>query len=134
MKAWSNKSRVKGMALLAMHELDRTGRTGFEVMGQNPALMARSTKLKDKVTMAALLALHDIKFGSAGNYHLRRGRGRSSITIVAPDKLAPAVVRDSEIASFRKFGLRLKECSKKDPSEGRVLHFVPFDALDLLRA
>jgi hypothetical protein len=159
MKAWSNKTRVKGAILFAQRELLRTEKTSFEVWkSEEPGklVMERAFSLKDKMVMGALLAIEEIQLGSNATYRLERGSKQDEIVIFASYKMGPgSILRDSEKRIFGKFGLKLKEGIRvdgdgikrlselglengKDYDEGheeaRVLFFKPKDAMDLLRA
>lgn len=141
MNAWSNKARVRGTALFALHELERTDRTGFEVRkfeAVGKLVMSRDSSLKDKMVMAALLAIEELEFGSNTTYKVERGRTRDEIIVFASYKLGPSLVRDEEVKEFMKFGLQYKGGVRNGP-EGdrefqRTLRFGPSDARDLLRA
>jgi len=135
MKAYSNKTRVRGAALLALHELRRTDRTGFRVdlREEQPTLiMARNHNLTDKVKMAALLAIDELQKQFNTRYSLEKGKARDEIVIAAGPKLGPMVIMDKEKKMFRKFGLVFKTGIRN--SDGRLLYFFACDALDLIRA
>jgi hypothetical protein len=100
--------------------------------------MARKISIRNKMTMAALLAVEEIQRHSNAVYRLKPVGTKKEIAIVASYKMGPGpIIRDEEAKAFLKFGLSFKRGTKNNSTnsdEARTLHFCPADELDLLRA
>jgi hypothetical protein len=133
MKTWTKNDRVRGTALLIQDELRRTGRTRFEVFGQEPTLVSRHFTLRDKMKVAALLAIERISFGSETRYRLGTTRTPGIIAVEAGPKLGPSGIKQYETREFARFGLRYQRADRNG-SDRRVLYFSALDPGRLLRA
>jgi hypothetical protein len=149
MNAWSNKARVKGTALLALHELRRTDRTSFRIGHFEPigkVVMSKETSLKDKMVMAALLATDELQSRLIAAYKVERGEKRNEVVVYATDPAAATynrtkhtqeLVGEKEAEVFAKFGLEFRggaRIGSRDRGRPRTLRFGPSDARELLRA
>lgn len=131
MKTLTKSDIVRGTALLALHELRRTGRTSLAVEQEMSRLFVSfDLTLKSKVKMAGLLAIEALSHQGNTTYRLVGVQKRGEITVLAGHKFGPAEIRYGEVEAFGRFGLEYRGCGKDD-AEGRLLRFSPSDSLKI---
>jgi hypothetical protein len=129
MKTLTKNDIVRGTALLALHELKRTGRTGFAVENRmSRGSVSIEPTLKTRMEMAVLLAIEELSHHSNTTYRPVGVQKRGEIAVLAGHKIGPGEIRDGEMRAFSKFGLEYKGCGRND-TEGRLLCFSPSGSL-----
>ncbi len=136
MRALTKKDTLRGTALLALHELRRTGETRFAVSQEGSRVsISVDLTLQYKMKRAALLAMEELSGRTDVAYRLAKDRRKERVTVLTGDKFDEGMIKDVESKAFARFGLEYRGGMKS--GEDRVLYFSPaasFDLLSILRS